>query len=195
MHIFLIRHGESITNTGENYVNRIPDHLVTLTARGVEVISVPASATAEEILAYNPDGVVLSNGPADPMANPAIIAEIAKLAEKKVPLFGICLGHLMLAVSQGAVSEKMGHGHRGGQPAVRVSDKRVFITSQNHGYALKADSLPENIEVTFTNGNDGSIEGVEYKNIPAFSVQFRPGTAGGPSATDFLYDKFIGMMA
>ena len=166
-----------------------------LTARGVEVVTVPAGASAEEILAYNPDGIVLSNGPADPMANPAIIEEIKKITEKKIPMFGICLGHLMLAVSQGAVSEKMGHGHRGGQPAVRVSDKRVFITSQNHGYVLKADSLPEGMEVTYTNGNDGSIEGVDYKNLPAFSVQFRPGTAGGPSATDFLYDQFIGMMA
>lgn len=194
---------EAVTVTPENAKHRtvvwdfgaLDDIAAQLTARGSEVITVPAGTTAEEILAYNPDGVVLSNGPADPMANPAIIAEIAKLAEKKIPMFGICLGHLMLAVSQGAVSEKMGHGHRGGQPAVRVSDKRVFITSQNHGYALKADSLPEGIEVTFKNGNDGSVEGVEYKNIPAFSVQFRPGSAGGPSATDFLYDKFIGMMA
>ncbi len=165
-----------------------------LSARQCEVITVPADTTAEQILAYEPDGIVLSNGPGDPMANPAIIAEIAKLAEKKIPMLGICLGHLMLAVSQGAISEKMLHGHRGGQPVIRLSDKRVFITSQNHGFALAADKLPETIEVSYKNGNDGSIEGVEYKNIPAFSVQFRPGTAGGPSATDFLYDKFIGMM-
>ncbi|MBE6613099.1 MAG: glutamine-hydrolyzing carbamoyl-phosphate synthase small subunit [Ruminococcaceae bacterium] len=166
-----------------------------LTARGCEVITVPADTTADAIAAYNPDGIVLSNGPGDPMANPAIIAEIGKLAEKKLPMFGICLGHLMLAVSQGAVSEKMLHGHRGSQPAVRTSDKRVFITSQNHGYALAEDKLPEGIETIFRNGNDGSIEGVAYKNIPAFSVQFRPGSAGGPSATDFLYDQFIDMMA
>ncbi len=166
-----------------------------LFARGCEVITVPADTSAADILAYNPDGVVLSCGPADPMANPAIITEISKLSEKKVPLFGIGIGHLMLAVSQGAVSEKMLHGHRGGQPVIRESDKRVFITSQNHGYVLKADALPETVEISYRNGNDGSVEGVIYKNLPAFSVQFQPGTAGGPSATDFLYDNFIDMMA
>jgi len=166
-----------------------------LNEAGCNLTVVPYSATAEQILALKADGIYISDGPGDPMANPAIIAEIGKLAEKKLPMFGICLGHLMLAVSQGAVSEKMLHGHRGSQPAVRTSDKRVFITSQNHGYALAEDKLPEGIETIFRNGNDGSIEGVAYKNIPAFSVQFRPGSAGGPSATDFLYDQFIDMMA
>ncbi len=165
-----------------------------LAARNCEVITVPAGTSAEDILAYNPDGIVLSNGPGNPMENPTIIAEISKLAKAGIPMFGICLGHLMLAISQGAKSVKMLHGHRGGQPVVRSTDKRVFITSQNHGYVLDADALPESLEISYKNGNDGSIEGVDYKNIPAFSVQFRPNAAGGPSATDYLYDKFIDMM-
>lgn len=165
-----------------------------LTARGCEVITVPASTKAADILAYKPDGVVLSNGPADPMANPEIIAEIKKLADVKLPMLGICLGHLMLALSQGAVSVKLPHGHRGGMPSIRLSDKRVFITSQNQGYTLDEAALPESIKATYKNGNDGTVEGVEYTDIPAIGVQFRPGSVGGPNATDFIYDEFIGMM-
>ena len=165
-----------------------------LTARGCEVITVPAHTKAEDILAYSPDGVVLSNGPADPMANPEIIAEIKKVADKKVPMLGICLGHLMLAVSQGAKSVKLPHGHRGGMPSIRLSDKRVFIASQNQGYTLDEASLPANIKVSYKNGNDGTVEGVSYEDIPAIGVQFRPSRAGGPNATDFIYDEFIGMM-
>ena len=165
-----------------------------LSERGCEVTIVPASTKAEEILKYKPDGVVLSNGPDDPMKNPEIIAEIGKLADKKMPLLGICLGHLMLAVSQGAKSIKLPHGHRGGMPSIRLSDKRVFITSQNQGYTLDEASLPENIKVSYKNGNDGTVEGVTYESIPAIGVQFRPGSVGGPNRTDFVYDEFIGMM-
>ncbi|MBQ8510544.1 MAG: carbamoyl phosphate synthase small subunit [Clostridia bacterium] len=170
----------------------IADQLV---KRGCEVIIMPASSTAEEILALNPDGIMLSNGPGDPMDNPGIVAEVKKLMEKKLPTFGICLGHQLLAISQGARSEKMKYGHRGAnQPAIRLSDKRVFITSQNHGYALVESSLPETARVSFKNGNDGTVEGVEYLNMPAFTVQFHPEASAGPLDTAFLFDQFIAMM-
>ncbi len=165
-----------------------------LTARGCDVVTVPASTAAEDILAHKPDGVVISNGPDDPNKYPEIIAEIKKLADKKVPMLGICLGHLMLALSQGAKCVKLPHGHRGGMPSIRLSDKRVFITSQNQGYTIDEATLPECIKPTYKNGNDGTLEGVAYDNIPALGVQFRPGSAGGPNATEFIYDQFIGMM-
>lgn len=193
---------EVSTTTPENVAHRVVlwdfgavDSIANaLTAHACEVVTVPAGASAEEILKYKPDGVVLSNGPDDPMKNPGIIAEIKKLADKKMPMLGICLGHLMLAVSQGAKSTKLPHGHRGGMPSIRLSDKRVFITSQNQGYTLDEASLSEGIKVTYKNGNDGSVEGVAYENIPAIGVQFRPGSSGGPNKTDFIYDEFIGMM-
>lgn len=165
-----------------------------LTARGCEVITVPATATAEDILAYNPDGVVLSSGPDNPEKYPEIIAEIKKLSDKKIPMLGICLGHLMLALANGAKSVKLPHGHRGSMPSIRLCDKRVFITSQNQGYTLDEASLPKDIKATYKNGNDGTLEGVAYENIPAISVAFRPTNAGGPNATEFIYDEFIGMM-
>ena len=165
-----------------------------LLARGCEVVTVPAGTKAEDILAYKPDGVVLSNGPDAPEKNPEIIDEIKKLADKKVPMLGICLGHLMLALAKDAKSVKLPHGHRGGMPSIRLSDSRVFITSQNQGYTLDADSLGENIKVSYKNGNDGTVEGVTYTDIPALGVQFRPGSVGGPNKTDFIYDEFIGMM-
>ena len=165
-----------------------------LMARGCEVITVPADTKADTILGYAPDGVVLSNGPTDPAVHTDIIAEIAKIADKKVPMLGICLGHLMLALSQGAKSVKLPHGHRGGMPSIRLSDKRVFITSQNQGYTLDAASLPESVKPTYKNGNDGTLEGVSYTDIPALGVLFRPGTVGGPNKTDFIYDEFIALM-
>ena len=165
-----------------------------LSARGCEVITVPAFTKAEDILAYNPDGVVISNGPDDPNRYPEIIAEIKKLSGKKVPMLGICLGHLALALANGAMCVKLPHGHRGGMPSIRLSDKRVFITSQNQGYTLDEASLPKDIKPTFKNGNDGTVEGVAYDNIPALGVQFRIGSVGGPNATEFIYDEFIAMM-
>lgn len=166
-----------------------------LVKRGCNLTVVPAHTTADEIKAMNPDGVMLSNGPGDPSDNTEIIAELKKLCDFGIPTFGICLGHQLLALSQGAKTEKLKYGHRGAnQPAKEVETGRVYITSQNHGYAVVSDSMPENGKVSFVNGNDSTCEGVNYTNMPAFSVQFHPEACGGPHDTAFLFDRFIELM-
>ena len=166
-----------------------------LVKRGCNLTVVPAHTTADEIKAMNPDGVMLSNGPGDPSDNTEIIAELKKLCDFGIPTFGICLGHQLLALSQGAKTEKLKYGHRGAnQPAKEVETGRVYITSQNHGYAVVSDSMPENGKVSFVNGNDITCEGVNYTNMPAFSVQFHPEACGGPHDTAFLFDRFIELM-
>ncbi len=166
-----------------------------LVKRGCTVTVVPASTTAEQIKALNPDGIMLSNGPGDPEENVEMIAELKKLCDAKIPTFGICLGHQVLALSQGAKTEKLKYGHRGAnQPAVEVGTGRVYITSQNHGYAVIASSLPANAKESFINANDGTCQGVTYTDMPAFSVQFHPEACGGPQDTSFLFDRFINMM-
>lgn len=166
-----------------------------LVKRGCNLTVVPADTTAKEIIDMNPDGIMLSNGPGDPSKNVQIIEELRKLCESKIPTFGICLGHQLLALSQGAKTEKLKYGHRGAnQPAKELETGRVYITSQNHGYAVVNDSLPENGVVSFVNGNDNTCEGVRYTNMPAFSVQFHPEACGGPLDTAFLFDRFIDMI-
>ncbi len=166
-----------------------------LEKRGCRLTVVPAHTTAEEIIAMNPDGIMLSNGPGDPAKNTAVIAELKKLCDAKIPMFGICLGHQLMALSQGAQTEKLHYGHRGAnQPAKETATGRVFITSQNHGYAVISDSLPEGAVASFVNGNDGTCEGVDYSYMPAFSVQFHPEACGGPQDTGFLFDRFTSMM-
>lgn len=166
-----------------------------LVKRGCNLTVVPANTTAEELLAMNPDGIMLSNGPGDPAKNTKIIEELKKLCEHKIPIFGICLGHQLLALSQGAKTEKLKYGHRGAnQPAKEIATGKVYITSQNHGYAVVSDSLPENGVVSFVNGNDNTCEGVNYTDMPAFSVQFHPEACGGPLDTAFLFDRFIDMI-
>lgn len=163
-----------------------------LVKRGCNVTVVPANTTADEIKAMNPDGIMLSNGPGDPSDNTEIIAQLKKLCEYKIPTFGICLGHQLLALSQGAKTEKLKYGHRGAnQPAKELETGRVYITSQNHGYAVVSDSMPSNGKVSFVNGNDNTCEGVTYTDMPAFSVQFHPEACGGPHDTAFLFDRFI----
>ena len=138
---------------------------------------------------------MLSNGPGDPAENTDIIEEIAKLCKLRIPTFGICLGHQLLALSQGARTEKLKYGHRGAnQPCTDTESGRVYITSQNHGYAVITDSLPEGAKASFVNANDGTCEGVSYDYMPAFSVQFHPEACGGPLDTGFLFDKFIEMI-
>lgn len=165
-----------------------------LNKRGCNVITVPSYTTADEIMKLNPDGVMLSNGPGDPKENVEIIEEIKKLCAKKIPLFGICLGHQLLALSQGADTAKLKYGHRGANQPVVYRDGRVFISSQNHGYAVCSETLPGGAEESFKNANDNTNEGIEYSYMPAFSVQFHPEAAAGPLDTSFLFDKFIQMM-
>ena len=163
-----------------------------LVQRGCRVTVVPWNTKAQEILSLSPDGVLLSNGPGDPAENTGIIAEIALLCERRLPLFGICLGHQLLALARGAKTSKLHFGHRGAnQPVRETATGRVYITSQNHGYAVESDSLPAGAVVSYANANDGTCEGVDYMDIPAASVQFHPEGAGGPRDTRFLFDRFV----
>ena len=169
--------------------NIIREHL----RRGCEVNVVPARTAAAEILARNPDGVMLSNGPGDPAENTECIAEIGKMLGK-VPIFGICLGHQLTALAVGGRTEKMKFGHRGvNQPVKDLVTGRTWITIQNHGYAVDAATLSAGT-VRFVNANDGSCEGVDYPEFGAFTTQFHPEVCAGPRDTGFLFDRFIEMM-
>ena len=164
-----------------------------LEKRGCSVITVPYDTSAEKIIELNPDGIMLSNGPGDPAENIGVIKEIKKICDYgKIPVFGICLGHQMLALARGAETCRLKYGHRGvNHPVKDVKTGRIYITSQNHGYAVKTESLPSFAKETFVNLNDGTCEGVEYTDIPAFSVQFHPEACGGPHDTNFLFDRFL----
>lgn len=163
-----------------------------LVNRGCEVICLPQDTSAAAIAAYAPDGIMLSNGPGDPEENMGVIEELRKLCEKKIPTFGICLGHQLLALARGGKTGKLKYGHRGAnQPVKDEQTGRVYITSQNHGYAVLPESLPDTARVRFTNANDGTCEGIDYTDLPAFSVQFHPEASGGPRDTMFLFDRFM----
>ncbi len=164
-----------------------------LCKRGCNVRVVPASATAESILSDSPDGVMLSGGPGNPAESLECIATVKALFGK-VPMFGIGLGHQLMALANGAKTYKMKYGHRGGnQPSHMVGTNRTYITSQNCGYAVDAESV-KNGNVNFVNANDDTCEGIEYTDMKAFSVQFYPEAIEGLHSTSFLYDKFIEMM-
>ncbi len=164
-----------------------------LNKRGCSVTAVPATTSAEEILKTNPDGIMLSNGPGDPAENLFQIEVIKKLVGKK-PIFGICLGHQLLALAMGAETEKLKYGHRGvNQPVKEVKGTRTYITSQNHGYAVVPQSVKRG-EISFINANDGTCEGIDYNDLTAFSVQFHPEAASGPKDSAFLFDRFIKLM-
>ena len=165
-----------------------------LTERGCEVHVFPFGAKAEELLSAHADGVVLSDGPGDPVENAACIEEIKKLFGAK-PLFAVGLGHQMLAIAAGAKTIKLQYGHRGGnQPVKRIADGRTYITTQNHGYAVDASTLPEGAAQSYVNANDHTCEGVEYAAQKAFSVQFHPTACKGPQDTTFLYEGFAALM-
>ena len=180
----------SVTVVDYGVKNSFVDEMV---ARGCNVKVVPANTSAEAILADAPNGVLLSGGPGDPAECKEYAAEIAKLMGK-VPMFGIGLGHQLMAVANGAETYKLHHGHRGGnQPSHMVGTNRTFITSQNNGYAVVTESI-KNGAVSFVNANDDVCEGIEYADSKAFSVQFYPESIEGLHSTSFLYDKFIKMM-
>ncbi len=164
-----------------------------LLRRGCTVLHIPPTYTAAEILRMRPDGVLLSNGPGDPAENTGVIRELQTICRSGVPIFGICLGHQLLALACGGKTGKLKYGHRGAnQPVKSLLDGRVYITSQNHGYAV--DRLPQGAETLFKNVNDGTNEGIVYRNMPAFSVQFHPEASAGPLDTGFLFDRFLEKM-
>lgn len=166
-----------------------------LTKRGCKLTVVPAHTTADAILALQPDGILLSNGPGDPAKNTEIIKTIGEVMASAVPTMGICLGHQLLALAKGATSVKLKYGHRGANQPVRdMKTDRLYITSQNHGYTIDHETLPETARLSFANLNDGTCEGIDYLDIPAFTVQFHPEACGGPRDTNFLFDRFITMM-
>ena len=164
-----------------------------LQKRGCTVTVLPARTSAEEILAADPDGVMLSNGPGDPAENTYEIEQIRKLLGR-VPMFGICLGHQLTALAAGGRTYKLKYGHRGvNQPVRDVNGVRTFITSQNHGYAVDSDSIQTG-RLSFANANDGTCEGIDYPDLKAFTVQFHPEACTGPKDTAFLFDRFADLM-
>ncbi len=159
-----------------------------------EVTVFPADISADEIIKFDPDGVFLSNGPGDPSAVTYGIKMVKSLLGKK-PIFGICLGHQILALALGAKTFKLKFGHRGINHPVRNNETGIIeITSQNHGFAVDLDSLPDNVESTHINLNDNTSEGIKCKDIPAFSVQFHPESSPGPHDSRYLFKQFIDMM-
>mgnify|MGYP001580579157 FL=1 len=163
-----------------------------LTFRGAKVIVVPATTTAKDILMLSPDGIVLSNGPGDPKIFDYAIKMIKDFLVKNMPIFGICLGHQLLALAAGGDTYKLKFGHRGiNQPVQFVKTKKSFLTSQNHGYAVNPNSLSTEWMVSFVNLNDQTVEGLVHKHKPYFSVQFHPEGNPGPHDTAFLFDQFM----
>lgn len=167
-----------------------------LKTRGCDVTVYPATTPAAEIIAANPDGIMLSNGPGDPKECTSIIAEIKKLYDTDIPIFAICLGHQLMALATGADTYKMKYGHRGGNHPVKdLATGRVYISSQNHGYVVDMDKLDPKIATpAFINVNDGTNEGLSYTGKNIFTVQFHPEACCGPQDSGYLFDRFIDMM-
>jgi carbamoyl-phosphate synthase small subunit len=166
-----------------------------LVSRGCKVTVLPAQATAEEVLALKPNGIFLSNGPGDPEPCDYAIKAIRTLVDTGIPTFGICLGHQLLALASGAKTMKMKFGHHGANhPVQDVETKRVYITSQNHGFAADVNTLPANVKVTHVSLFDGSLQGIARTDKPAFSFQGHPEASPGPHEMSYLFDKFIDLM-
>jgi carbamoyl-phosphate synthase small subunit len=166
-----------------------------LAALGCRVTVVPASTPAGEVLALRPDGVYLSNGPGDPASMTEVVSEIRSLVKEGVPTFGICFGHQLLGRAFGGETYKLRFGHRGGnQPVKDLSTGKVEITSHNHGFAVRADSLPADVEVTHVNLNDDCVEGLRHKSLPVISVQYHPEAAPGPHDAEHHFRRFVELM-
>jgi len=165
-----------------------------LVRRNCKVTIFPHNTPAEKIRSLNPDGILLSNGPGNPVNNPGVINNLREIIKLNIPIFGICLGHQLLALAFGFKTEKMKFGHRGANhPAKDMITGRTYITSQNHGYAVRIDSIDAKVaKVWFINNNDNTCEGIKYLDKPIFSVQFHPEGCGGPQDTGYLFDLFIG---
>lgn len=162
---------------------------------GCKITVVPAETPAEEVLKMKPDGIFLSNGPGDPASMKKTVAEIKKLTERRVPMFGICLGHQILGQVFGGETYKLKFGHRGGnQPIKDLTTGKIEIASHNHGFAVEATSLPADVEITHVNLNDNTVAGLRHKSLPVFSVQYHPESAPGPHDSEYLFRRFIELM-
>jgi len=170
--------------------------LAALQRRNCRLTVFPAHTRAADILSVRPDAIVLSNGPGNPKDNPEIVETVKILLQHK-PVLGICLGHQLLALAAGADTEKLKYGHRGcNHPVKDLATGRVYITSQNHGYAVKEDSLDRTwLEITHRNLNDGTVEGLRFKDRPVWGIQFHPEACPGPVDTGFLFDRFLAAVA
>ena len=167
-----------------------------LIKRGCEVVVVPANTTAEQVKELAPDGIMLSNGPGDPAENVEIIENIKDIEKLGIPIFGICLGHQLMALANGGRTEKLKYGHRGAnQPVIDLESGLTYVTSQNHGYAVIGDSIDPSVgHVSHINANDKTCEGIRYTSVNAFTVQFHPEAHGGPLDTSYLFDEFVKTM-
>jgi carbamoyl-phosphate synthase small subunit len=162
---------------------------------GCDVTVVPALTSAMDILALRPDGIMLSNGPGDPRDMQQAIATIRELLQTQVPIFGICMGHQLLGLAVGMSAYKLKFGHRGANHPVKdLATGRVYITSQNHGWALDESTLPAGVRVSHINLNDGTVEGLTFEGKPVFSVQYHPEAAPGPHDSDYLFERFLNLM-
>ena len=196
-----VERGIGQRDLGDNYMKVVVNDygvklniLRSLRARGCEVIVVPDDASAEDILGHKPDGVMLSPGPGDPELLDRSVATAKGLAGK-VPMMGICLGHQVIARAFGASTFKLHFGHRGcNQPVKDLESGRVYVTAQNHGYAVDADGLPDSLEVSHINLNDQTIEGLRHKDMPIMTIQYHSEASPGPHDSEYLFDRFIGLI-